>query len=123
MQTPIRHANRRILENPDPNETLQQLNVSRPLSLSHAFSHCQLNSWADKPRHMSFCESICGYLAKYKVEVLGVKENGIFRYRGRDVPKAHILPFDGQGIPGELNILPYRDVRFFEKPYSRIKYH
>jgi hypothetical protein len=72
---------------------------------------------------MSFCESICDHLSNYKVEVLGVKENGIFRYRGRDVPKAHILPFAGKGTRGELNILPYREVRFFEQAYSPVKRH
>ncbi len=32
------------------------------------------------------------HLARYKQAVLGIRQPGIFKYRGRDVPKDHILP-------------------------------
>src|SRR5271169_3418289 len=72
---------------------------------------------------MNFCKSICDHLGTYKVQVLGVEKLGIFPYRGREVRKTHILPISGTGKRGQLNILPYRDVRFFERDYSKIKYH
>lgn len=72
---------------------------------------------------MSFRESICEHLAKYKVDVLGVEEDGIFHSRGRNVTKSHILPVADKQQRGELNILRYRGARFFEGKYSRIKLH
>lgn len=68
---------------------------------------------------MNFCDSICAHLAKYKVDALGISEDGIFTYRKRNVPKAHIFPTRDR----DLNILPeYREL-FFASPYSKIKLH
>jgi Restriction Endonuclease associating with ARP len=72
---------------------------------------------------MNFCRSICQHLAKYKTDALGVQAPGLFLYRGRWVEKAHILPVSDGQRRGELNILPYRNVPFFARGYSRIKYH
>jgi hypothetical protein len=34
------------------------------------------------------------HLVRYKHTVLGIIEPGTFRYRGRDIPKAHVLPIE-----------------------------
>ena len=40
----------------------------------------------------SFAQSLQRHLALYKVGRLGVKEAGVFVYRGREIKRAHILP-------------------------------
>lgn len=45
---------------------------------------------------MNFRDLACKHLSQYKVDVLGVQEDGIFPYRGQDVPKSHILPIAHQ---------------------------
>lgn len=68
---------------------------------------------------MNFNDSVCEHLAKYKVETLGIKEDGIFVYRGKDVAKAHILPIRNRA----LNLLPEYREHFFASEYSNIKFH
>ena len=41
---------------------------------------------------MDYQAHLLQHLAKYKQSVLGIAEPGMFRFRGRDLPKAHILP-------------------------------
>jgi len=41
---------------------------------------------------VNYQDRLLVHLAAYKRDMLGVSEPGIFRYRGRDVPKDHILP-------------------------------
>ncbi len=68
---------------------------------------------------MNFRDQACEHLSQYKRDTLNIKEDGIFNYRGRKVPKSHILPIDEQ----RKNILkPYRD-KFFVSEQSQIKFH
>ena len=71
---------------------------------------------------MSFRNLACDHLAQYKVDVLGVKEDGNFHHRGKDIAKAHILPRIDNKFR-ELNILEKYRERFFESDYSGIKLH
>lgn len=71
---------------------------------------------------MNFRDIACRHLAAYKTDVLKVNEPGLFRYRGRDLEKGHILPFSEQ----HKNIIePYRDRfwRFWESGYSHDDLH
>ncbi len=68
---------------------------------------------------MSFRITACEHLAQYKADVLGVPEDGIFHYRGRDIFKSHILPI----AYGDKNILERYRVQFFSSEYSKIKLH
>lgn len=69
---------------------------------------------------MEFRDLACAHLSNYRKNVLGLQDEGIFHYRGRQIPIGHILPCDDQ----ELNILaPYRDT-FLKSPHrSSIKLH
>jgi len=68
---------------------------------------------------MNFREIACAHLSRYKESSLAGTGDGYFHYRGRDVPKAHILPISQQ----ELNILePYRE-SFWKSQYSCITLH
>lgn len=68
---------------------------------------------------MKFCDLACEHLSQYRVEVLGVKEDGIYHHQGRKTPKAHILPFSIR----DKNILEqYRD-QFFSSDHADIKFH
>ena len=68
---------------------------------------------------MNFRDTACNHLASYKVDRLGVKENGEFHYRGEILKKAHILPRNHL----KLNIIEeYRD-RFFDSEYASITLH
>jgi hypothetical protein len=49
----------------------------------------------------TFSQSFHSHLAEYKARCLGVSKEGIFLYRGKTVPRAHILPKELQW----LNIL------------------
>ena len=68
---------------------------------------------------MTFSDAIRKHLAKYKIRALGVQEDGIFRYRGKDIPLPHILPLSER----ELNILDRYRSQFFASEYSRIHFH
>ena len=58
-------------------------------------------------------------LIQYKVDVLGIEEDGIFHYRGRDVPKAHILPYAQR----EKNILAQYRESYFASKHADLKFH
>jgi hypothetical protein len=55
----------------------------------------------------------------YKVTYLGVKEAGLFKYRGKTLKMSHILPRRHR----EMNILEEYRSRFFASESSRIKLH
>lgn len=42
--------------------------------------------------YKDFRDKVLDKLEKYKNDVLGIKEKGIFRYKGEDKPEGHILP-------------------------------
>lgn len=68
---------------------------------------------------MNFRNLACEHLSQYKVDVLGVREDGLFHYRGRGIPKTHILPIGHRN----KNVLErYRD-QFFSSDYTQIKLH
>ena len=71
---------------------------------------------ANTPR---FRDLACDHLARYKVSALGVRENGLFSYRGRIIPKAHILPIANL----KANILEKYRSRFFASEHGNIKLH
>lgn len=71
---------------------------------------------------MSFRNLACDHLAQYKVDVLGLKEDGKFHHRGKDIAKAHILPLINKKS-SELNILPECRNQFFASDYAKIKLH
>ena len=50
---------------------------------------------------MSYQDDLKKHLAEYKRQHLGISEPGVFRYRGRDVQRDHILPF-GQSVANLL---------------------
>jgi len=69
---------------------------------------------------MGFRDLVCKHLAQYKANVIGIKENGTFPYRGKDISKPHILP----KIHSNLNVLEqYRDQFFKSEYYSKEKIH
>lgn len=51
---------------------------------------------------MSYQDRLCAHLAAYKRTSLGIQEPGVFRYRGVDVLRDHILPT----AQADLNLLP-----------------
>lgn len=70
---------------------------------------------------MGYAKVLQLHLASYKRNRLGIKEKGIFRYRGRDIPTAHVLPVELKW----LNILePIRhEVREYVKQRPEIRLH
>lgn len=68
---------------------------------------------------MSFRDLACEHLSRYKVDVLGIVEEGIFNYRGKLLPKAHILPLKHR----EKNILEQYRNHFFSSEYAKIDFH
>ncbi len=71
---------------------------------------------------MNFRNLACDHLAQYKINVLGLQEDGKFRYQGQDIAKAHILPLvDSKSH--ELNILAEYRNQFFASDYANIKRH
>ena len=71
---------------------------------------------------MNFRNAICEHLAKYKRETLGVAGDGVFRYRGKEVKKPHILPDPDHNR--KLNVLtPYREQFFSSEHYRQDKLH
>ena len=51
---------------------------------------------------MAYQDRLLAHLAAYKQTDLGVSKPGVFHYRGKDVPRDHILPID----KADLNLLP-----------------
>ena len=68
---------------------------------------------------MNFRDQVFAHLSRYKADVLGISEPGIFRHRGRELPKAHILPLAHR----EKNILERYRARFFASDHARINFH
>ena len=68
---------------------------------------------------MSFRNLVYEHLAQYKVNILGVQEDGLFHYRGRNIPKPHILPIAHR----ELNVLEKYRALFFSSNYANLKLH
>ncbi len=68
---------------------------------------------------MSFQKACKISLSSYKKEILGVHDPGVFRYRGNDLFKDHILPTD---FRNQNIIRHYRD-GFFASSSSVIDYH
>jgi len=68
---------------------------------------------------MNFRALACENLSRYKAEVLGVMEDGLFHFRGQDIPKSHILPIAHL----HDNILERYRSRFWSSEYSSIKLH
>ncbi len=68
---------------------------------------------------MSFKEQVINYLGEYKRNSLGISENGIYRHKGKDIFKEHILPKE----QSSYNIISqYRD-EFFKSIHSDIDFH
>lgn len=68
---------------------------------------------------MNFRDLACEHLARYKRDVLGIQEDGVFHYRGNDLLKPHIL----QAKSRKLNILEsFRD-QFWSSNHGKIKPH
>lgn len=68
---------------------------------------------------MNFHDEICEHLSKYKADVLGIKQAGLFRFRGKEYRKPHILPH----VHCQLNILERYRSHFFSPKYAEIKRH
>lgn len=68
---------------------------------------------------MNFQENVKKILGTYRKEQLGIEETGIFRYRGRDLLKDHILP---KKHANHNIISQYRD-DFFSSSKSQINFH
>ena len=79
--------------------------------------------------YTKFKEKVLDKLADYKTNVLKIEENGIFRYRGKEYPKGHILPIPSgksiQDIVKEYNVLKcLKGVDFLiEKVLHRYAHH
>lgn len=68
---------------------------------------------------MNYRDHVFKHLSYYRKSVMNIDEDGIFKYRGRDFPKGHILPVK----LWKQNILePIRE-QFYTSEYSSIKYH
>ncbi len=68
---------------------------------------------------MKFRNLACAHLSRYKVDSLGIREDGIFRYRKRNIPKSHILPIALR----DRNILEQYRHEFFTSSHSKISFH
>ena len=69
---------------------------------------------------MNFRDLACKHLSQYKMDVLGVQEDGIFPYHCQDIPKSHILPITHK----QDNILEKYRAPFWRSDYARtIKLH
>ena len=55
---------------------------------------------------MNFRDLACNHLSQYKVDVLGVQEDGIFPYCGKNKPKSHILPIAYQKVLAAVKRMP-----------------
>lgn len=68
---------------------------------------------------MMFRDKACAHLTNYRERILRLPA-GVFIYRGRSIPKGHILPREFQ----RQNILePYRDRFFISEEFREIKLH
>jgi hypothetical protein len=68
---------------------------------------------------MNYQDQVFEHLSIYRRSVMNIDEDGIFKYRGHEIPKGHILPVKYK----QENILePIRE-RFYRSEHSRIKYH
>lgn len=68
---------------------------------------------------MDFRKWAYEHLSQYKVDTLGIEGDGVFHYRGREVPKAHILPHP----QGNKNILEQYREHYFASEHGDIKFH
>lgn len=68
---------------------------------------------------MNFRGVACEHLAQYKRAVLAIQEDGIFHYRGRAIPKPHILPVAHR----DANILETYRSQFWASTYAKVKLH
>lgn len=68
---------------------------------------------------MNFVDSICRHLDQYRTGTLGVEDAGTFSYRGKVIPKGHILP----RLHRTLNILPEYRSQFLASDHGRISFH
>jgi hypothetical protein len=67
----------------------------------------------------SFRDLAFNHLAQYKADVLGVREDGLPRYRSQDTPKSLILPIAHR----EANILERYRAQFWSSNYAKIRLH
>lgn len=68
---------------------------------------------------MDFRKLAYEHLSQYKVDTLGIEDDGIFHYRGREVSKAHILPIAVRN----KNILEQYRKHYFASEHADIKFH
>jgi len=68
---------------------------------------------------VDFRKWVYKHLSQYKIDTLGIEEDGIYHYRGREVPKAHILPYAERN----KNILEQYRERYFISDHADIKFH
>jgi hypothetical protein len=66
---------------------------------------------------MSYQDDLKEHLAEYKRSGLGISEPGIFRYRGRNVRRSHILPLANSS----LNLL--EEASSFFASYPKVRRH
>jgi len=68
---------------------------------------------------MKFQDQIKQQLVTYRKNDLGIKEEGFFSYRGKKIPKGHVLPLEFR----EFNILEHYRDKFYSSPESNIHFH
>lgn len=68
---------------------------------------------------MKYRDLVLEHLSAYKVDALGIEEDGIFNYRGNEIPKSHILPLADK----DRNIIEKFREKYFSSQYSNIKLH
>ena len=68
---------------------------------------------------MNFRGVACEHLAQYKKSVLTIHKDGIFHYRGKAIPKPHILPVAHR----EANILEMYRSQFWASTHANVKLH
>ena len=76
---------------------------------------------------MSFNEDVFKHLALYKKNVLGILEDGIFRYRGKEIFKPYILPsgYEGKNFPADFEFSIKKNTLFIDTlpPISLHRYY
>lgn len=68
---------------------------------------------------MSFRDLVCSHLSQYRLETLGIREEGAFLHRGVSHPKGHILPKGRE----RLNLIAPYGESFFASHHASIKLH
>ena len=65
---------------------------------------------------MSFNEDVFKHLALYKKNVLVILEDGIFRYRGKEIFKPYILPswYEGKNFPADFEFSIKKNTLFID---------